>query len=190
MKQLFLVACGLLILSTGHAQNKGVNTKKAPIKNKAADNKIALGGTLKNMRKQAIVGAQAFVYAPNGSIVASGYTDDMGYFETNALAPGKYDLKVVYPSEKMAKFMGVEVGKKGITKLTINMNEPTADTIMTYATIAPVEAPKKAKGLDAGVPTKTATNPAPAVAAPAPAVAAPKTAPAAPAAAPKPVIKK
>ena len=90
----------------------------------------------------------------------------------------------------MAKFMSVEVGKKGITKLTINMNEPTADTIMTYATIAPAEAPKKTKGLDAGAPPKTATNPAPAVAAPAPAVAAPKTAPAAPAAAPKPVIKK
>lgn len=194
MKQFFLVACGLLILGTGNAQNKVANTKKAPISKKAADNKIALGGTLKNMRKQAIVGAQAFVYAPNGSIVASGYTDEMGYFETNALAPGKYDLKVVYPSEKMAKFVGVEVGKKGITKVTINMNEPTADTIMTYATIAPPEAPKKTKGLDAGAPPKTATNTAPAEAAPKAAPAtpapAPKTAPAGPKAPQAPAVKK
>ena len=194
MKQFFLIACGLLIINTGNAQNKVVTTKKAHISKKAADNKIALGGTLKNMRKQAIVGAQAFVYAVNGSIIASGYTDDMGYFETNALAPGKYDLKVVYPSEKMAKIVGVEVGKKGITKVTINMDAPTADTILTYATIAPVEAPKKTKGLNAGEPPKTATNPAPAVAAPkaapAPAAAGPKTGPAAPHAPQSNAVKK
>jgi len=103
---------------------------------KAVGHGSAIGGTIRNARFQPLNGVQAFIYAPDSSIIASGYTDVKGNYETNGVVPGKYDLKILYPSNKAVIIKGVPV-KGGVTQVNLNANPPDSDTIMQYADIAP-----------------------------------------------------
>jgi hypothetical protein len=78
----------------------------------------------------------AFIYAPDSSIIASGYTDATGHYETNAVLPGTYQVKIVYPTDKAILVSGVII-KKGITPINLTMNAPAADTTMAFANFVP-----------------------------------------------------
>lgn len=103
----------------------------------------AIGGFILDGRKHPIEDVHAFIYAPDSSIIASGYTDATGHYETNAVLPGTYQVKIVYPTDKAILVSGVII-KKGITPINLTMNAPAADTTMAFANFVP-PAPEKKK---------------------------------------------
>jgi len=144
MKRITLLAICLCAASALQAQKqapKKVNSTAAH----RAKNRTAIGGFILDNRRQPIPGVEAFVYRADSTIAASGYTDSMGHYETNAVLPGKYDMKIVYPSDVMASVTGVVV-KKGITNISITMASPPQDTLILFYELQPkpVEKPKPA----------------------------------------------
>ena len=137
MKQFLGFALCLFISGSMLAQKGASFAKKNP-------NKSAIAGIILNMRKQPVSGVKAFVYKKD-SIAASGFTDSAGYFETNFVVPGIYDLKLVYPSEKMVVITAVPVKARTITMTNLKMADPAADSTVSYATIAP-QKPQPVKG--------------------------------------------
>ena len=145
MKQLILLAICLFTISASRAQNASRKTGAQPArKGNQANNKTAIGGLIKDAHNHPIPGVEAFVYKPDSSIAASGFTDSMGHYETNAVMPGKYDLKIVYPSEKMAMVTGVIV-KKGVTNISLKMDDPPADTLILFYELQPKKPVEKKK---------------------------------------------
>ena len=138
MKRFKALTFCLLIPGALFAQKSAANTKKAP------SNKSAIAGVIQNTRKQPVMGIKAFIYRKD-SIVASGYTDSAGYFETNYAIPGIYNLKLVYPSEKTMIITAVPVRARTLTMVDLKIAPPEADTSIAYATIAP-KAPIGPKG--------------------------------------------
>jgi hypothetical protein len=140
MKQIIACTLCLVISGTSFAQKTAEKVKKAN------PNKSAIAGVIQNMRKQPIAGVRAFVYKKD-SIAASGYSNDTGYFETNFVIPGIYNLKLVYPSEKTVLITAVPVKARTITMTNLKMPVPDGDTTISYAAIAPKvekkEMPKK-----------------------------------------------
>jgi len=104
----------------------------------------SVGGYLLDAHKHGIEDAHAFIYAPDSSIQASGYSDATGRYQTNAVLPGTYNVKVVYPNAKVVMVSGVVI-KKAVTPLSISMDPPAADTTVPYSTFAPPP-PDKKKG--------------------------------------------
>ena len=102
----------------------------------------AVGGYIRDVRSKPMKGVKAFIYMPDSSIAASGYTDSTGFYETNSVAPGKYTVKLVYPSYKAIVITGVVI-KKGITPINFKANAPEADTTVAFADILPKPADKK-----------------------------------------------
>ena len=102
----------------------------------------AIGGSIRDARYHPLPGVETFIYQADSSIIASGYTDAKGYYETNGVLPGKYDLKIVYPSNKAVIVKGVPV-KSGVTQLNLNLNPPDADTTLLYTDLVPKVEPKK-----------------------------------------------
>jgi hypothetical protein len=139
MKKLITLTICLMAAGIAVAQKSTTTKKKlTPAEQYAAAHKNAVGGYIRDARNVPISGAQAFVYKTDSSaeIVSSGFTDSMGYYETNSTYPGKYNLKIVYPSAKSVTVSGVIV-KKGITNISLKANAPDADTTLPYANFLP-----------------------------------------------------
>ncbi len=112
---------------------KGIAKKSGP----------GVAGYILDAKKHPQDAVQAFIYGADSSIIASGYTDATGHYETNAVKPGKYNVKVVYPEAKALTVTGVVI-KTGLSPLNISMNPPASDTTMAYTDFVPV--PEKKKG--------------------------------------------
>jgi hypothetical protein len=136
MKFVALSLC-LLVSGAAIAQKTAAPAKKDP-------RKTAIAGTILNTRKQPVAGVQAFIYKKD-SIAASGYTDDMGYYETNATVPGIYNLKLVYPSAKVMMVTGVPVKNGVLTTVSLKAIPPIADTTIAYADLVPAVTTDKKK---------------------------------------------
>lgn len=154
MKQLTSIAICLLIAASSYAQAPKKTTKQVlppittlPQRNKAF-HKSAIGGYFTDMRKRPIKGVKAYVYGADSSIVASGFTDSSGYYETNSMTPGVYNLKINYPGSKFTKMIsGIPVMATKITNISfIKENGPEADTLIDYKDIAPKPIEKAKKG--------------------------------------------
>lgn len=114
-------------------------------KNAAGFKKNTIGGYFTDARRQPIKGVRTFVYQPDSSIGASGYSDPLGYYEANSIKPGRYDVKVVYPNTKATVTVtNVPIMKEYITEVSLlRMDIPQADTSIYYSEIAPKEVEKK-----------------------------------------------
>jgi hypothetical protein len=118
--------------------------KKSP----AGYKKNAVGGYFTDARRKPIKGVRAFIYQPDSSIGASGFTDEAGYYEANSIAPGRYEVRVVYPGTKATvRITNVPIIKDHITEVSLmKMDIPTTDTNIYYSEIEPkVEEKKGAK---------------------------------------------
>ena len=151
MKQLLTLGICLLIATAASAQKKNEqhpNISGSPQK-PGVYHKSGVGGYFTDMRKRPIRGVQTFIYLPDSTIGASGFTDSTGYYETNNILPGSYDLKIVYPKTSASlKITGVPIVRETITEISFFKSEPpTADTSFAYSVIEPkpIEMPKKKK---------------------------------------------
>lgn len=148
MKKLITLTICLMAAGMAFSQQATTTKKKlTPAERSAAAHKTAIGGYIKDAYNMPIADVEAFVYKTDSSadIVSSGYTDATGYYETNFTYPGKYNLKIVYPSAKSVMVNGVIV-KKGITNISLKANAPDADTTLPYTDFVPKPAvTKKAK---------------------------------------------
>lgn len=138
MKQIIVLAVSIFMCGASFAQT---NTQKpmTPAQKKAADlRKNAVGGYIRDARNRPYEGVQAFIYAKDSAntILASGYSDATGYYETNSVMPGKYDIKIVYPSNKAIMIPDVPM-KRGITDISVKAEMPTADTTIQYIVFQP-----------------------------------------------------
>lgn len=146
MKKVLLFAASLLMAGALSAQTSTTTVKKTTtttIKSsntttRSAAHGSAIGGYIYDARMHPLAGVQAFIYTPDSSasIIASAYTDAMGFYETNGIAPGRYNLKIVYPSTKTVMVKGVPV-KGGMTQVSLHTNPPEADTTLLYTDIVP-----------------------------------------------------
>ncbi len=101
-------ACG-----TSFAQSAAPAKTAPPASSKL--HQTAVGGQVTDARKHPILGVEAFIYQPDSTIIASGYTDSAGNYQTNSVLPGKYDVKIVYPTSKTILIKGVVI-KNGVTQ--------------------------------------------------------------------------
>jgi Carboxypeptidase regulatory-like domain len=104
-------------------------------------------GTIRDARNHPMPGVETFIYQKDSSIIASGFTDSMGHYETNAVMPGTYTVKVMYRNAKAMNVPGVVI-KGGPTLLDVKANAPEADTMIPYTTLMPPpekKAPAKKK---------------------------------------------
>lgn len=104
--------------------------------------KICVFGNIKTLKNKSIKGVQAFVYKPDTSIVASGFTDTSGKFETNGVVAGPYAVKVVYPNKKIVWVTGVDIKDKCV-ELNLKMDAPAEDSTLEYKTLMPPPPAKK-----------------------------------------------
>ena len=151
MKQFITIAVCILICGTASAQKKNEphpNISVIPQK-PGVYHKSGVGGYFTDMRKRPIKGVQAFIYLPDSTIGASGFTDSTGYYETNNILPGSYDMKIVYPNTQASlRITGVPIIRETITEISFFKGEPpTADTSFSYSVIEPkpIVMPKKKK---------------------------------------------
>ena len=153
MKQLTALATCLLIAGALHAQTTTKVTRQVmppittlPQRNKAIK-KSAIGGFLTDTRRRPIKNVKAYIYNADSTIAASGYSDSLGYYETNTVKPGLYDLKITYPTARYATMItGVPVLVGKITNISfLKADAPVADTAIAYTDIAPLP-PEKHKG--------------------------------------------
>lgn len=170
MKQLTALAFCLFAAGTLFAQNNAAQQKNAPPQKSATVTKgaapqnaatgrrgalrhdgPAVGGFILDKHRHPIADVQAFIYAKDSSIIASGFTDATGHYETNAVMPGSYVVKIVYPTSKVIMVSGVVI-KKGISPLSISADPPAADTSLPYTNFAPIVEKKKPGA--AGMPKK------------------------------------
>jgi hypothetical protein len=87
---------------------------------------------------------KAFVYKADSTIIASGFTDADGHYETNAVPAGTYFVKLIYPTDKVTMIYGIEVKKS--TELNYAGAPPAEDTMVAYETLVPkvkIGGPKK-----------------------------------------------
>lgn len=140
MKLITIVAASILFSITAHAQP----ASKATVGSNA--NKIrknAVGGIIKDLRRQPVPKLQAYMYR-NDTLIGSGYTTAEGAFETSNVPPGTYALRIVYPtSGKRITITGVPVKLKTITPVNLMVNEPIEDSTISYTDIAPKPEVKK-----------------------------------------------
>ena len=148
MKRFITLAICLFIFGAVSAQKKKAPTPNISVIPQKAGvyHKSAVGGYFTDMRKHPIKGLQAFIYLPDSTIGASGFTDSTGYYETNNIAPGMYDIKFVYPGSAFSMMIsGVPVVRETITEISFFKGDiPTADTTIPYSAIEPkpIEKPK------------------------------------------------
>lgn len=138
MKQIIALTICLATMGASFAQQKTTTTKAT-----VNPHKTGLMGDIRDARNHPIKGVQTFLYAADSSIASSGYTDSVGHYETNFTAPGKYNLKVVYPNDKTVSVVGVTLNKRGLTELSIKMNLPASDTSLSLAELMPKPVEKK-----------------------------------------------
>lgn len=147
MKRLIVFTTCIFTFGAAYAQKTAATpgTAKRAAAGSSQPPKCAIGGDITDARKHPIDGVEAFIYMPDSSIVGSGYTDNTGHYETNSVLPGKYFVKVVYPSGTTVMVTGVTM-RLGITPLDFKGAIPTADTTYDYATLYPKEDKKKTGG--------------------------------------------
>jgi hypothetical protein len=133
MKYVLTLCAGLAVVMSTTAQV--ANTKSKLIKN------IVIG-KVKDATNNPIKGVRAFVYRSDSMLVASGFTDADGRFETNVIPAGAYYVKFVYPTNRNTIVTGVTM-KAGNLELNLKGNPPEADTFVNYATIMPKVEPVK-----------------------------------------------
>lgn len=139
MKQLLAITIGLLIWGTASAQTPSGQKVLTAAEKRAADlRKNAVGGIIRNSRYRPIEGIKIFIYTTDSSnsIVASGFSDATGYYETNSVLPGTYMVKFVYPPNIALTIPGVTM-KRGITDITLKADPPTADTTIEFSVFHP-----------------------------------------------------
>jgi len=137
MKKIAVLTFCLFTYGYSIAQNNGTpKPSPTPGQGKPAVHKSAIGGFIRDARNLPQPDVKVFVYAPDSSINSSGYTDAMGYYETNSTFAGSYTVKIVYPTNKAVMVTGVPI-KLGITDLSIKANPPAEDTTLPYSYFAP-----------------------------------------------------
>ncbi len=142
MKPITIVVASLLISVTAHAQTAPKATTRASNGAKKVY-KNAVGGTIKDLRRQPLPKLQAYLYR-NDTLVGSGYTSSEGAFETSNVPPGTYALRIVYPATgKRITITGVPVKLKTITPVNLMVNQPVEDSTISYTEIAPKKEAKK-----------------------------------------------
>lgn len=107
--------------------------KKASTKNKL--DKTIVYGTLTDAKHKPVKGMKAFVYKADSTIVASGYTDATGYYETNQVPAGTYFVKFIYPTDKVTMVYNIEI-KKAV-ELNYSANAPVEDTMIAFDALYP-----------------------------------------------------
>ena len=141
MTRIATLAICLFIFGAASAQKKKESRPNISVIPQKAGvyHKSAIGGYFTDVHKHPIRGVQAFIYMPDSTIGASGFTDSAGYYETNNILPGMYTLKIVYPSPVTAvTITGVPIVRETITEISFFKAEPpTADTIFSYRAIEP-----------------------------------------------------
>ncbi len=144
MKKISAVIIALLVAGVSLSQKAATQKTVATTAQKTAVNahKSAVGGLITDARRRPIIGAEAFIYQADSTIIASGYTDSMGNYETNSVLPGKYDVKIVYPSAKAILVKAVVI-KSGVTQISFKADPPAADTTYLYTDLVPKAAPAK-----------------------------------------------
>lgn len=130
MKLIVVVAGCLLFSGTSMGQTGARKAGATKVR------KSAIGGTIRNSRWSPLPKVQAYIYNAE-TIVASGYSDASGYYETNSVAPGTYDVRFVYPSSKRVTVTGIPVKMLKITELNLASEEPSADTTIAYTELVP-----------------------------------------------------
>lgn len=139
MKNIAAISVSLFMFGATYAQSVPGGVKKTAVPDGP---KNLVAGSIRDMRNKPIKGVQAFVYRPDSAIIASGYTDSIGRFKTNSVAPGVYFVKIVYPSTRVTTITGVNVGV-GTTEINLRTAPPEADTFINYDVIAPKTTVKK-----------------------------------------------
>ncbi|MCD6012349.1 MAG: Carboxypeptidase regulatory-like domain [Flavipsychrobacter sp.] len=145
MKQLLVLFISIFMFGSLSAQQASTQKELTPEQKRLADlRKNAVSGFVKDMRNRPVEGVQAFIYAKDSAqtILASGYTDATGYYETNSVAPGKYNIKIVYPSTNKAVMVPDVVMKRGLVDISLKTDIPTADTSINYLIFQPKPAGK------------------------------------------------
>lgn len=131
MKIVSVLAACLFVSLTSSAQTTAA--KKATTKSKA--DKTMIYGTLTDTRHKPVKGMKAFVYRADSTIVASGFTDATGYYETNSVPAGVYFVKLIHPSDKITMIYNIEVKKS--VELDYSSNGPVEDTMISYDILYP-----------------------------------------------------
>ncbi len=148
MKQIIALTICLFISGASFAQKKAKtdNSPAAAQRKLVASGRCAIKGYFHDTHKHPIIGVKAFIYQKDSSILASGYTDSTGHYETNSVLPGVYVVKMVYPTDKTLTITGVTL-KKGYTDLSIKADPPTTDSTQPYTDFVPkTEKSKPGKG--------------------------------------------
>lgn len=104
--------------------------------------RTAIGGTVLNQFREPVAKIQAYIY--NGdNIMASGFSDAKGYYETNNVLPGTYTLRLVYPkSGRRINIPGVPVKMHQVTIVNYRGIEPVGDSTIAYTDLMPPPPPK------------------------------------------------
>jgi len=144
MKKIVVFAACLLTAGISFGQKTVATEKSTSIDQKKllAAKRCAITGVIRDNHNFPIKGVRTFIYQADSTIIASGFTDANGHYETNSVLPGTYSVKVMYPSQAANLITGV-VLKPGITPINIKAEAPTADISTPYSDIAPKPVEKK-----------------------------------------------
>lgn len=112
-------------------------------KTKSDKDKTVIYGTLKDARNKPYKGMKAFVYKADSTIIASGFTDADGHYETNNVPAGTYFIKFIYPTDKVTMIYNVEVKKSVMVDL--KGAPPAEDTMVAYDMLYPKVKPSPKK---------------------------------------------
>ena len=107
--------------------------RRAPVKVR----KTCIGGTIQNEYREPVAKIQAYIYKGD-DIMASGFSDSRGYYETNNVLPGTYTLRLVYPkSGRRITVTDVPVKLRKVTVVTYRGIEPVGDSTFAYGELMP-----------------------------------------------------
>ncbi len=139
MKFITTLSVCLFMSGAMMAQTAPARVKKA----KADKDKTVIYGTLKDARNKPYKGMKAFVYKADSTIVASGFTDADGHYETNNVPAGTYFIKFIYPTDRVTMIYNVEVKKSVMVDL--KGAAPMEDTMIAYDMLYPKPKPAAKK---------------------------------------------
>ncbi|MBX2905318.1 MAG: carboxypeptidase regulatory-like domain-containing protein [Taibaiella sp.] len=124
--------------ATASAATPATASRPAPVKVR----KTGIGGTIQNELREPVAKIQAYIYRGD-DIIASGFSDTKGYYETNNVLPGTYTLRLVYPkSGRRITVPGVPVKMKKVTIVNYKGIEPVGDSTIAYTDLMPPPPPK------------------------------------------------